>query len=368
MQAIIKFFGINFLIIGIVVALSAVISNFLALAVIAFIAITGSTLINHWLAKEISHMQIEKFATLLNNNTLSESEIEIPSSLRASLQEFSSKKSESESVIEELSQISTFSQELVEATANTRQSALQQQQEMELISTAAEEMSSNVSEVASSTTRASSLSQDARDSASLGMQTAQTTQTSISNLVTKINATAQMLGELGKQSQTIGSVLDVIKGIAEQTNLLALNAAIEAARAGEQGRGFAVVADEVRTLASRTQESTKEIEETIQALQAKTRDFMAEMETASSEGESSAHQVNEMFNALQSIESAVINMSDLNTQIATAAEEQSVVVQDVAKNVAKGYEATIETAERANIAYETSEKLSNFNQRLQSAI
>ena len=149
------------------------------------------------------------------------------------------------------------------------------------------------------------------------------TQRGIEELVGNIENAAAVVNRLEKESEGVGVVLDVIKGIAEQTNLLALNAAIEAARAGEQGRGFAVVADEVRTLASRTQESTHEIEEMIERLRAGARESVAVMGAALDQGQSGAEQVANTLAALTEISGAVNKINDMNTQIATAAEEQS---------------------------------------------
>ena len=134
-------------------------------------------------------------------------------------------------------------------------------------------------------------------------------------------------------SNEIGSVLDVIKGIAEQTNLLALNAAIEAARAGEQGRGFAVVADEVRSLASRTQQSTEEIQQMIDKLQSSARSAVSVMQLSSENANSSVDQAGKAGVALDEITAAISAITDLNAQIATASEEQSAVAEEINRNI-----------------------------------
>jgi methyl-accepting chemotaxis protein len=158
------------------------------------------------------------------------------------------------------------------------------------------------------------------------------TQTDIDALATKVSEVAQIIDLLSQDSKEIGSVLDVIQGIAEQTNLLALNAAIEAARAGEQGRGFAVVADEVRNLAQRTQESTRQIQAVIESMRASSVKAVTVMNEGQEQANSSVQQAKNAGESLQAINISVIKISDMNIQIATAAEQQSVVAADINQN------------------------------------
>jgi methyl-accepting chemotaxis protein len=155
----------------------------------------------------------------------------------------------------------------------------------------------------------------------------------ITLLAKQLTASAAVVAELERDSVTIGSVLDVIRGIADQTNLLALNAAIEAARAGEQGRGFAVVADEVRSLAIRTQKSTQEITSIISTLQTRTRSIVDLMQESQQQGRESVEQASIAGEVLRQITSDVTNIMDMSTQIAAAIEEQSMVAAEVNKNV-----------------------------------
>ena len=158
------------------------------------------------------------------------------------------------------------------------------------------------------------------------------TQTDIDALAVKVSEAAQIIDLLSQDSKEIGSVLDVIQGIAEQTNLLALNAAIEAARAGEQGRGFAVVADEVRNLAQRTQESTRQIQAVIESMRASSVKAVTVMNEGQEQANSSVQQAKNAGESLQAINISVIKISDMNIQIATAAEQQSVVAADINQN------------------------------------
>jgi methyl-accepting chemotaxis protein len=158
------------------------------------------------------------------------------------------------------------------------------------------------------------------------------TQTDIDALATKVSEVAQIIDLLSQDSKEIGSVLDVIQGIAEQTNLLALNAAIEAARAGEQGRGFAVVADEVRNLAQRTQESTRQIQAVIESMRASSVKAVTVMNEGQEQANSSVQQAKNAGESLQAINISVIKISDMNIQIVTAAEQQSVVAADINQN------------------------------------
>jgi methyl-accepting chemotaxis protein len=193
-------------------------------------------------------------------------------------------------------------------------------------------MANSVIEVAHHTNEAASLAQTAMKEFIAGQKEVDKTQQTISLLANKVGEAAVVINNLSEGSREIGSVLDVIQGIAEQTNLLALNAAIEAARAGEQGRGFAVVADEVRSLAGRTQQSTRQIQEVIKRMQDGSQQAVDVMKQGQEQASLSVDQARRAGEALDAINSSVTRINDMNTQIATTAEEQSVVAADINKN------------------------------------
>ncbi|OOE07782.1 methyl-accepting chemotaxis protein [Stutzerimonas degradans] len=201
------------------------------------------------------------------------------------------------------------------------------------VATAMHEMSATAQEVARHAGDAAHAADAADHAARQGEAVMQSTIHSITAIRSEITSTAEVVRRLEGDSERIGKVLDVIRGIAEQTNLLALNAAIEAARAGEAGRGFAVVADEVRTLAQRTAESTAEIHQIIDSVQTGALNAVRAIESGQQRSEQGVEQVTEAGRMLQNITEAVEAIRDMNRQIATAAEEQTAVAEDISRNL-----------------------------------
>ncbi|MCW9025493.1 MAG: methyl-accepting chemotaxis protein, partial [Gammaproteobacteria bacterium] len=240
--------------------------------------------------------------------------------------------------------------------------------EVEKVATAMNELSSTVHEVANSAEQTAEQTHNANDEAKDGALKAVEALGGMEVLVQEIETTAGVIHALKEESTEISSVVDVIQSIAEQTNLLALNAAIEAARAGEQGRGFAVVADEVRTLASRTQHSTGEIQKIVEKLLKRSNEASEMMSHACDQGNKGSELVELAAEALAEVAGAVSSIDSMNTQVATATEEQSMVAEEVNRSVTNISDIANETLKSAEIAKQAGEVLADETEKLRTTV
>lgn len=236
------------------------------------------------------------------------------------------------------------------------------------VSSAVKEMSNSLQGVVEHATNSAQAAQEAQAHAQKGKGIVDQTLHSIEALAEQFDSSMTVIQDLERNSNKIGSVIEVIQGISEQTNLLALNAAIEAARAGEQGRGFAVVADEVRGLAQRTRESTNEIQEMINALQQGTSKAVNAMEKSRNEAKGTVEQSLQTGSALDEIMHSIVSINDMNVQVAASVEEQSVIATEISHNLVIIEQAAEDTSAGALESAQASKSLSVLADELQEMV
>ncbi|MEJ2180901.1 MAG: methyl-accepting chemotaxis protein [Gammaproteobacteria bacterium] len=280
-----------------------------------------------------------------------------------------------ESLRNQVSVISTDAEKLATSAENltttiqSTEDALQhQQQETDHVAISINEMSASAIEVSKSAEHVAVAASDAEREALNGREVVGQTVNSINNLASEVEMASEVMHNLKGESENIGTVLDVIKGIAEQTNLLALNAAIEAARAGEQGRGFAVVADEVRTLAGRTQQSTQEIQHMIESLQSGTHEAVSVMDKSRNMAKESVEFASEAGTYLDTITRSVGDISNMTTQIATASQQQSAVVEAVNQSIVAITNLANKTSDDAQHVSSNSKQLTDMANSLKGLV
>ena len=264
--------------------------------------------------------------------------------------------------------LTTASKDLANISNETDKSTLKQQNETDQVATAMNEMTASIQEISRSTEDAQQAAKEAFELSQNGRSISQRSTSLLNSFMEETANTAEILTNLEGESQNIGSVVDVINGIAELTNLLALNAAIEAARAGEQGRGFAVVADEVRTLAQRTQSSTQEIRDLVERLQKGTRDSVVAMKNGQGKADECREAVESGQSSLEKIEISVQSICDMSIQIAAALEEQSAVANDINRNVTSISDISTSSANAAKKVSQSSTHLSQLASKMNDQV
>ena len=267
-----------------------------------------------------------------------------------------------------VTQIASAAEELSAVTEQTSAGVNSQKVETDQVATAINEMTATVQEVAHNAELASEAANAAERQAQQGNQVVEQAGEHLDKMAAEVNSTAQAVEQLKQESNKISSVMDVIKSVAEQTNLLALNAAIEAARAGEAGRGFAVVADEVRNLAQRTQKSTEEIEELIAGLHSGTQRAASRMESSKEMAGRTVELAGRVSEVLAAIHSQVANIQGMNQQIATAAEEQSAVSEEINRSVISVRDISEQTAAASEQTSASSIELARLGGQLQQLV
>ena len=358
-------------------AADALVTKLTTIAIIMFVVIAvialgiSMLLANKLAAPIVSISQIISDVEKENNLTY-RSHIESNDELGVMSSAFNKMMEKIEALVQQItssaSQLATAAEEVSSVSKEGALNVERQRHETEQVATAMNEMSATVQEVANNTTTAAESATEADTATQNGKNIVHITSQSISELAKEVEETATVIQQLHQESDNIGSVLDVIKGIAEQTNLLALNAAIEAARAGEQGRGFAVVADEVRTLAKRTQDSTLEIETMIDKLQGGAKSAVEVMERGREKAHSTNEEANKAADALETISQAMTNLNALNLQIASAAEEQSATTEEMNRNILTINDVAEQTAAGTNQTTAAAEELASLASSLQTLV
>ena len=265
-------------------------------------------------------------------------------------------------------ELSSASDQLETTSDNNSQQIRVQAAEAEQMAAAVNQMAATVNEVAGYAANAATATRKADAEVETGNLVVEQTASSITELASKLEDAAASVNRVSEDSGNIEKIIEVISGIAEQTNLLALNAAIEAARAGAHGRGFAVVADEVRSLASRTQDSTREIQDMIGRLQAGAGEAASEMQHSRERARATVEKTAEAESALVRIREEVASINDMNAQIASAAEEQSAVAEEVNRNIARIHDSTLETSAGSEQVASSSRDLAVLAGQLRSRV
>ncbi len=265
-----------------------------------------------------------------------------------------------------ITQLAAASEEMSHISEQVSSTAMEQEQKANLIATAVTQMSAAIQQVANSALRTSEQANEADSYSQDGFARVMQNMSSIEQLSVTLTDAGNVIGQLNSESDKITQVLAVIRTIAEQTNLLALNAAIEAARAGDAGRGFAVVADEVRQLATNTQKATESIKGMIDNLQSSSKQAVVSMSESGRYANSSVENANSAAAVIEQIKNSVAAIVDMNVQISTATEQQTIVAEDISKNISEFTVSISEVTHSARQSADASDMLAQLAAKLQS--
>ncbi len=333
-------------------------------------------LFNYWLFKRLVLVPLEQIA--LVSKAVAEGDLSKRCNIRSEdtfgeiIRHFNQMNQSQRDLVEAVQAsgdiIHTSMQSLNRQTERTRADVISQNDSLGQINETVSTMADAVVSIASHAQSTAGVAQHTEEQARQGNAVVQDGITGISQLINDVNSVSDTLQGLAREAENIGEVLDIIEGIAEQTNLLALNAAIEAARAGEQGRGFAVVADEVRTLASRSRQATEDIHGMIDRLQEQSRDAVTAMSHGQSSAQSSVDQIRETGEALESITQAVIDIAEMNSDISRTANAYSGSAEEVVTQMQSLQSMVAETQQDADAAEQASRSLSEAVSGLQQRV